>query len=142
MPTEEMRLDIVSAEAEIFSGTVKSLSVTGSLGEMGIMPGHTPLLTALKPGQITLEMPLGDKEIFYISGGMIEIQPDVVTVLADTAIRAQDIDEAAAEEAKNKAEQALAHHDAEFEYSRALTEVAQAAAQIRAIRELSKKVRK
>lgn len=128
-----MQLDIVSAESEIFAGKVKALIATGSSGELGIYPGHTALLTSLKPGQITAIMPNDDEEVFYMSGGMLEVQPEVVTVLADTAVRANDLDEAAALAAKEEAERKVSEQRTGVEYSRALTELAEAAAQLRAI---------
>ncbi len=133
MAQETMQLDIVSAESEIFSGKVKALIATGSAGELGIYPGHTALLTSLKPGQIRAILENDEEEIFYMSGGMLEVQPEVVTVLADTAVRAADLDEAAALAAKEEAEKTITEHKAGVEYSRALSELAEAAAQLRAI---------
>ncbi len=133
-----MKLDIVSAEKALFHGTVKFLSITGSVGELGIHPGHTALLTALKPGQVRAELTEGREEIFYISGGMLEVQPDVATILADTAVRAADLDEAAAQAAMSHAEKTLSERKAGVEYSTALTELAEAAAQLRAIQMLRK----
>lgn len=133
--------DIVSAEEEIFSGRIENLSATGGAGELGIYPGHTPLLTALKPGSIRLNTQDGEERIYYVSGGYLEVQTNMVTVLADTAIRAGDVDEAAALEAQQKAEQELAQKGADFDYSQAATRLAQAAAQLRTVRELRKKVR-
>ena len=143
MPEEAttMKLDIVSAEASIFSGTVKLLTVTGSMGELGIHPGHTALLTSLKPGQITAIFEDGREEVFYISGGMLEIQPGTATVLADTALRAGDLDEAAALAVKEDAERKLAEQKSGIEYTRALSELAEAAAQLRTIEMLRKKGR-
>lgn len=137
-----MQLDIVSAEAEIFSGEVQLLIATGSSGELGIYPGHMALLTSLKPGQIRVTLESGEHEVFYMSGGMLEVQPKVVTVLADTAVRATDLDEAAALAAKEEAERKLAEQKAGVEYSRALTELAEAAAQLRAIDMIRRQVRK
>lgn len=134
--TDLMQLDIVSAEASIFQGKVRHLSVTGSLGELGIHPGHTALLTALKPGQILAELEDGSEEIFYMSGGMLEVQPTTVTVLADTAHRAADLDEAAAEAAKARAEKLLSDNKTGIEYSQALVELAESMAQLRAIQKL------
>ncbi|MEE9451631.1 MAG: F0F1 ATP synthase subunit epsilon [Gammaproteobacteria bacterium] len=131
-----IHLDIVSAEKEIFSGLVEILVVSGVLGELGIQHGHTPLFTALKPGQVRLTLPDGKEEIYYISGGMLEVQPDCATVLADTVARADTLDEAIAVAAKEKAEAALAHHEADFDYSKAATELARAIAQIQTIRQL------
>lgn len=138
MTQNTMELDIVSAEAEIFSGAITFLAVTGSLGELGISPGHTALLTSLKPGQIKATLPNGEEEVFYISGGMLEVQPTIVTVLADTAVRAMDLDEAAAKAAQAHAQQILEEHKTGIEYSTALTELAEAAAQLRAIQMLRK----
>lgn len=135
-------LDIVSAEANIFSGLVEMVVATGALGELGIFPGHTPLLTSLKPGFIRARKQGGEEEVFYISGGMLEVQNAIVTVLADTAVRADHLDEAAALAAKESAEKALTDKKAEFAYSRAMGELAEATAQLRAISELRKKVRK
>jgi F-type H+-transporting ATPase subunit epsilon len=129
----------VSAEKAIFSGEVEMVFATGLLGELGIAPGHAPLLTALKPGNITATLPNKGEEIFYISSGMLEVQPFVVTVLADTALRADDIDEAAVMAAKEKAEQAIANKSAEIDYARATAELAEALAQIRAIQALRKR---
>ncbi len=134
-----VHLDIVSAETQIFSGLVEMVVATGELGELGILPGHTPLLTTLKPGFIRIVKQGGAEEVFYISGGMLEVQPDIITVLADTALRAVDIDEKAALEAKQRAEKALEGKKAEFEYSAAMTELAEAVAQLRAIQQLRKK---
>ncbi|MGI9283899.1 MAG: F0F1 ATP synthase subunit epsilon [Pseudomonadales bacterium] len=133
--------DIVSAEEEIFSGRIENLSATGGAGELGIYPGHTPLLTALKPGPIRLQTQEGEEQIYYVSGGYLEVQPGMVTVLADTAKRADDVDEAAALEAQQKAEKELAQKGADFDYSRAATRLAEAAAQLRTVRELRKKTR-
>ncbi len=137
-----MELDIVSAEASIFTGSVKFLSVTGSAGELGIHPGHTALLTSLKPGQIKATLESGNEEVFYISGGMLEVQPDAVTVLADTAIRAADLDEAAAQASKERAEKTLVEQKSGIEYSRAISELAEAAAQLRAIQTLRKRAKR
>lgn len=134
-------LDIVSAEKAIFSGAVEMLVATGDLGEIGIVPGHAPLLTLLKPGEIRVHLQGGQQEIYYISGGMLEVQPFSVTVLADAAERADDIDEAAALAAKAQAEQAMLNKGAEFDYSVAATELAQAVAQIRAIQKIKNRVK-
>lgn len=134
-----MRLEIVSAEQSLFSGEVSFVTVSGRMGELGISPGHTALLTDLKPGQISAVLEGGKQEFFYISGGMLEVQPKVVTVLADTALRAADLDEAAAEAAKEHAEKVLQDKSAGIEYSRALSELAEALAQLRAIKLLRNK---
>ena len=138
MTVKTMQLEIVSAEAAVFSGTVEMIAVTGGMGELGIYPGHRQLLTSLKPGQLKTVLAGGKAEVFYISGGMLEVQPDIVTVLADTAIRATDLDEAAALAAKEEAERVLAAQKAGLEYSRAMTELAEAAAQLRAIQMIRK----
>ncbi len=135
-------LDIVSAEASIFHGEVRFVSVTGAAGELGIYPGHAPLLTTLKPGQIHAVLKDGKEEVFYMSGGMLEIQPNVISVLADTALRADDLDEAAALSAKLSAEKILRQKIEGMEYSRALAELAEAAAQLRAISTLRDKLKK
>lgn len=133
-----MHCDIVSAEANIFSGEVEMLVAAGSLGDLGIAPGHAPLLTGLIPGPVRLIKAEGDEEVFYVSGGYLEVQRGMVTVLADTALRAHDVDEAAALEAKADAERAIANQDAEFEYSTAAARLAEAAAQLRALRQVKK----
>jgi len=137
-----MRLDIVSAEASIFSGIAEFLAVTGKMGELGIYPGHTALLTSLKPGQIRVLLEGGVEEVFYISGGMLELQPESATILADTAVRATDLDQAAAQAAKERAEKVLAEQKVGIEYSRALTELAEAAAQLRAIEALRRRAKR
>ncbi len=135
-----MQCDIASTESRIFSGRVESLVCTGTLGDMGILPGHAPLLSALIPGPVRLVTQEGEEQIYYVSGGYVEVQPGVVNILADTAIRADDMDEAQAEQAKKDVEAAIANRDAEFEYSRAATQLAEAAAQLRAIQQLRKKL--
>ncbi len=102
-----IRCDIVSAEAEIFHGNAQMVIATGEMGELGIAPRHAPLITRLKPGQVRVQLEGGEEQFFYVSGGILEVQPSVVTVLADTAIRAKDLDEAAARGAKEEAERAL-----------------------------------
>lgn len=131
-------LDIVSAEREIFSGLAEMVVVTGVLGEIGISPGHAPLLTILKPGEIRVTKQGGEEDIYYVSGGMLEVQPSCVTILADTVERADSIDEAAAIAAKARAEEAIANKDAEIDYSVATAELARAAAQIRALQKARK----
>ncbi len=131
-------LDIVSAEREIFSGVVEMLVVTGDLGELGITPGHAPLLTMLRPGEIRITLQGGKQDVYYVSGGMLEVQPYYVTVLADTVERADNLDEAAALAAKARAEEAIANKDAEVDYSVAAGELARAVAQIRAIHKARK----
>lgn len=143
MTVPTLRLDIVSAEKEIFSGEVTMAFVTGELGELGIAPGHSQLLTRLSPGYVRARLPKDKEgeEIFYISGGMLEVQPYIVTVLADTAMRADDIDEAAAIAAKEEAEKVLAGKAAAIDMAKATTELAELAAQIRAIQHIKKRAR-
>lgn len=133
-----MHCDIVSAEESIFSGRVEMIVAAGSLGDLGVAPGHAPLLTALIPGPVRLIKEGGEEEVFYVSGGYLEVQRGVATLLADTALRADDVDEAAALEAKEEAERAMAKQGAEFEYSAAAAQLAEAAAQLRALRQLKK----
>jgi F-type H+-transporting ATPase subunit epsilon len=135
-----MNCEIASTEARIFSGRVESLVATGVLGDMGILPGHAALLTALVPGPVRLVTQEGEEQIYYVSGGFLEVQPGVVNILADTAIRADDMDEVQAEQAKRDAEEAVLNRNAEFEYSRAATQLAEATAQIRTIQQLRKKL--
>jgi len=128
-----MHCDIVSAEEEIFSGTVEMVFAPAEMGEVGIMPRHSPLITRLKPGEVRVQREGKEEAFFYVSGGMLEVQPHVVTILADTAIRAHDLDEAKALEAKQHAEDVLASKQTEFEEARALAELAEAAAQLRTL---------
>jgi len=136
------QLDIVSAEKSIFSGSVDSLIATGELGELGISPGHAPLLTSLKPGTVTVKDHEGKEESFYVSGGMLEVQPHITTILADTATRADDVDEAAAIAAKEAAEAAMTDQNSEIEYSKAASELAEAVAQLRTLQAIRKKAGK
>ena len=129
-------LSIVSAEATIYEGKALALFVTGEVGELGLAHGHSPLLTFIKPGFIRVLQSPGTEEIFYISGGMLEVQPSVMSVLADSIVRASDLDEAAAIDAKNRAEKALADKKADVDYSQLLVQLAEATAQLRAIKEL------
>ncbi len=133
--------DIVSAEREIFSGRATQLIATGTIGELGILPGHAPLLTGIRPGPVRLKMDNGEEEVFFASGGFLEVQPGVVTILADTALRAEDIDEAAAVEAQQQAERALAEQTAEMEFSTAAAMLAEATARQRTLAELRKRRR-
>ena len=133
-----MHCDIVSAEKSIFSGLVEMVIAAGSLGDLGIAPGHAPLLTGLIPGPVKLILAGGEEEVFYVSGGFLEVQRNVVTLLADTAEHASDVDEAAAQKAMEDAEQAMANQSAEFEYSAAAAQLAEAAAQLRALRQIKK----
>ena len=126
--------DVVSAEKEIFSGRVTMVVATGTLGELGVMPGHAPLLTGIKPGPVRLLFDNGTEETIFASGGFLEVQPGVVTILADTAERADDLDEAAALRAQEEAERAMADQSSDFEYSAAAAQLAEAAAQLRVLR--------
>ena len=134
-----IQVDIVSAEAEIFSGVAEMVFVPAQIGEIGIMPRHAPLLSPLKAGEVRVKKADGKEESFYVSSGMLEIQPHVVTVLADTALRADDIDEEKMEEAKKHAEKALKEGASKMSYAEAQAELAQAVAQLQMIRRLRKK---
>jgi F-type H+-transporting ATPase subunit epsilon len=137
-----IHVDIVSAEEEIFSGTASVVYAPAEMGEVGIHPRHAPMLTRLEPGEVRVEVEGKDEELFFfVSGGLLEVQPHVVTVLADTAIRARDLDEASALEAKKQAEQAMQDTKSEMDYAKARAEMAQAAAQLRAIEKLRKRRR-
>lgn len=132
-------LYVVSAEQEIFSGLVQKIQVTGSEGEMGIYPGHAPLLTAIKPGMVRIVKQHGEEEYIYLSGGVLEVQPNSVTVLSDTAIRGQNLDEARALESKRKAEDHIRNSHGDVDFSQASAELSKAIAKLRVI-ELTKKV--
>ncbi len=132
-----IHVDIVSAEKEIFSGSVEAVFASAVMGEVGIYPRHTPMLTQLKPGEVRVLLN-GKEEQFYVSGGMLEVQPHIVTVLADTAMRADDVDEAAALAAKEDAEQALSDNDAKLDYAEAQSKLAEAMAQLRTIDRMRK----
>ena len=131
--------DIVSAEGEIFSGQIESVIAHGELGDLGINFGHAPLITSLKPGPITLTKLGGEREVFYISGGFLEVQPNMVKVLTDTVQRAADLDEASAQEAVKAAEKALNEKGADFDYGSAAARLAEAAAQLRTVQQIRKK---
>jgi len=133
-----IHVDIVSAEGEIHSGQAEMVYAPAIMGEVGIAPRHTPLVTRLKPGEIRVDTGSGEMKHFFVSGGILEVQPHVVTVLADTAIRAHDLDEAAAEDAKRRAEEALSGQQADFEYAKAKSELAEAVAQLRTIERIRK----
>jgi F-type H+-transporting ATPase subunit epsilon len=131
-----IHVDIVSAEEQIFSGLAEMVYAPAVMGEVGIAPRHTPLISPLKPGEVRLDLGGGKEEFFYISGGILEVQPHVVTVLSDTAIRADDLDEATAIEAKKRAEAALIDQRSDLDIAKARAEIAAAAAQIAAIQKL------
>ncbi len=133
-----IHIDIVSAEASIYAGQAEMVFAPAAMGEVGIAAGHTPLLTRLKPGEVRLKLSSGEEEAFYVSGGILEVQPRRVTVLSDTAVRAHDIDEAAALEARVRAEQMLSDKSGQIDYAKALAEYAEAAAQLQAIQRLRK----
>jgi len=133
-----IHVDIVSAEGEIHSGQAEMVYAPAIMGEVGIAPRHAPLVTRLKPGEVRVDTGSGEMKHFFVSGGILEVQPHVVTVLADTAIRAHDLDEAAAEDAKRRAEEALSGQQADFEYAKAKSELAEAVAQLRTIERIRK----
>lgn len=137
----EIHVDIVSAEGQIFSGPATMVFAPAEMGELGIAPRHTQLLTRLVPGEVRIQDQQGNEQTFFVSGGMLEVQPHVVTVLSDTAVRAADLDEAAALEAKKRAEDLLADREAEIDYAKAQAELAEAIAQLRAIEKMRKKGR-
>jgi F-type H+-transporting ATPase subunit epsilon len=134
--------DIVSAEKQIFSGLVEMVVATGTEGDLGIGYGHAPLLSGLQPGPIRVITQSGEEEVYYVSGGYIEVQPHAVTVLADTALRAEDMDEAAAQQAKEDAERNIANRSGEFDYSAAAVQLAEASAQLRTLQAIRKKTGK
>lgn len=140
MAAMTVHLDIVSAEESLFSGRVESLQITGSEGELGIMPGHAPLLTALKPGMARIVKQHGQEEVIYLSGGVLEVQPHNVTVLADVATRADDLDEQAAQDAKKRAEEHINNAGTDVDYAEVAAELARAVAQLRVIQEAKKHI--
>jgi F-type H+-transporting ATPase subunit epsilon len=134
-----IHVDVVSAEEMIFSGEADHVVLPGESGELGIWPRHTPLLTRIRPGAVRIKLPEGGEEFVYVSGGMLEVQPTMVTVLADTAIRAHDLDEARALEAKKAAEELLKNRDTSMDYAKAEAELADAIGQLAAIKKLRNK---
>lgn len=135
-----VHVDVVSAEEEIFSGLAEFVVLPGETGELGILPGHMPLMTRIKPGAVRVKVPnQADEELIFVAGGILEVQPGLVTVLADTAIRGGDLDEAKALEAKKLAEEALANQSSKIDYAKAQAELAEAIAQISAIQKLRKR---
>jgi len=139
--TMTIQVDIASAEKEIYSGTADIVFAPLVTGEVGILPRHAPLIARMKPGEVRVRSGAEDLS-FYVSGGLLEVQPHVVTVLADTALRAKDLDEAAALKAKERAEEALRNRQADIDYARAQAELAEAIAQLRAIQKLRERTRK
>ncbi|GAW85877.1 F-type H+-transporting ATPase subunit epsilon [Bathymodiolus platifrons methanotrophic gill symbiont] len=134
-----VHVDIVSAEKEIFSGLAEMVFAPAELGEVGISPRHAPLISKLNPGEVRVKVSEKETQEFYVSGGLLEVQPHLVTVLADTAIRAKDIDEAAALEAKAKAEEALEDKSGKIDYATAQAQLADAMMQLRALDRLRKR---
>ncbi len=140
--TKTIRCDIVSAHEEIFSGDVTMVFATGIAGELGISPRHAPLITQLKPGPVRILDTTGEEQFYFVSGGIIEVQPHVVTVMADTAMRGEDLDQAAAEAAKTEAERELADRSGEMEIAEAQAKLAQAVAQLQAMERLRKHLKR
>ncbi|MGM9483014.1 F0F1 ATP synthase subunit epsilon [Roseateles sp. NT4] len=134
-----LHVDVVSAEEQIFSGEAKFVALPGESGELGILPKHTPLITRIKPGAVRIELADGSEEFVFVAGGILEVQPNRVTVLADTAIRGKDLDEAKATEAKKQAEEALKNAKSELDQAVIKSELAVQAAQIAALRKFLKK---
>lgn len=139
--TQTIRVDIVSAEAEIYHGDAVMVVATGELGELGITPRHAPLITRLKPGHVDVVLVGGERQQFWVSGGILEVQPQVITVLADTAARASDLDEAAAQRAKKEAEDALANRTNALDIAEAQTKLVQAMTQLQALERLRKNLK-
>ena len=135
-----VHVDVVSAEEALFSGLAEMVIVPGEMGELGIYPRHTPLMTRIKPGSVRIKRPDQEQEVLiYVSGGMLEVQPSVVTILADTAIRGADLDETRALEAKREAEDAMKNRTSDIDYAQAQAELAEAIAQLAAIKQLRKR---
>jgi F-type H+-transporting ATPase subunit epsilon len=134
-----IHIDIVSAEREIYSGTAEMVFAPAVLGEVGIAPGHTPLLTQLGPGEVRLKFEDGSEEAFYVSGGVLEVQPKVVTILSDTAERAEDLDEAAVMKAKEAAESLLQNKEGSIDYAMARSELAETVAQLQTIQRMRRR---
>ena len=131
-----IKVDVVSAEESIFDGQAKFVALPGEAGELGILPGHTPLITRIRPGAVRIVAEEGDEEFVFVAGGILEVQPGAVTVLADTAIRGKDLDEAKATEARKRAEETLQNAGSNLEYATAQAELAYAVAQLAAIQRL------
>ena len=137
----KLHVDVVSAEGEIYSGSASMVFVAAEMGEVGIAPRHAPLLTRIRPGQVRIQQDGKDEETFFVSGGILEVQPQVVTVLADTAIRAQDIDEASVRKAKEEAERILANRGEAMEVAEAQQKLAEAVVQLQALERLRKNLK-
>jgi F-type H+-transporting ATPase subunit epsilon len=140
--SKTIRCDIVSAHEEIYSGDAAMIFATGTVGELGISPRHAPLITQLKPGPVRVQQPDGEEVFFFVGGGILEVQPHIVTVLADTAVRADDLDEAAAVRAKEEAERELQDRTGDMEVAEAQAKLAEAIAQLQALERLRKKVKR
>jgi len=140
--SKTIRCDIVSAHEEIFSGEASMIFATGSVGELGISPRHAPLITQLKPGPVRVQQPNGEEAFFFVGGGILEVQPHIVTVLADTAVRADDLDQAAAVRAKEEAERELQDRTGDMEVAEAQAKLADAIAQLQALERLRKKLKR
>ena len=135
-----IHVDVVSAEESIFSGVAEFVSIPAEMGEIGVYPRHAPMLSRVKPGSVRIKIPDQPEEVlFYVSGGIVEVQPNVVTILSDTAIRGKDLDESKALEAKRTAEEAMKNRSAEMDYAKAQAELAEAVAQLRAIEQIRKR---
>ncbi|MBG23562.1 MAG: F0F1 ATP synthase subunit epsilon [Idiomarinaceae bacterium] len=138
MAAKTVHLDVVSAEDSLFTGAVETVQVTGSEGELGIYPGHAPLITKIKPGMVRVVKDGGEEEIIYVAGGVLEVQPHNVTVLADTAVRGEELDEQQALDAKKRAEEAIADSSSDLSYAEAAAELSRALAQLQIIRKIRK----
>ncbi len=136
-----MQVEIVSAEEEIFSGEAELMIAPAEMGDVGVMPRHTPLITRLRPGEVRLQTQGEEEQFYFVSGGILEVQPHMVTVLADTAIRARDLDEAQAREAKRRAEEALADRQSDIDYATAQARLAEAAAQLQMLEDIRRRRR-
>jgi F-type H+-transporting ATPase subunit epsilon len=134
-----IHVDVVSAESSIYSGEAKFVALPGESGELGVLPGHTPLITRIRPGSVRIEKPDGEEEFVFVAGGILEVQPHSVTVLADTAIRGADLDEAKANEAKRRAEDLMATRSSDIDFAQAQSEFVMAAAQLAAIARFRRK---
>lgn len=134
-----IHVDIVSAEREIFSGEAEAVFAPAMLGEVGIMPGHAAMMTQLRPGEVRVQLKGGEQQAFYVSGGMLEVQPKMLTVLSDTALRAHDLDEAAVLKAKQEAEEALKDRSGKVDFAKAQAELAELAAQLQTIQRLRRR---
>jgi F-type H+-transporting ATPase subunit epsilon len=137
--TDTIHVDIVSAEQEVFSGSAEMVFAPAEMGEVGISPGHAPLVTNLGPGEVRVKDTEGNESAFYVSGGMLEVQPKIVTILSDTALRAEDLDEAAILKAKEEAEHAFHEKDAQIDYAKATAALAETAAQLQTLQRLRKR---